>query len=202
MTPEERKERSRARSAAWRKANHERALVAVRAWRKVNKHRQNELSRRWAAQNPERSLEIKKNWYLRWRTKHLEKMAKRWRALAADSDERVYHRVLVRIIEGLPSEVEMAGTVEELIGCSIPEFRSHIESQFRDGMGWGVDGWHIDHILPLSYFNLSDPDEQKACFHYSNTQPLWAYENISKGNRVVIGGVEVRPRSGRKRRQL
>lgn len=50
---------------------------------------------------------------------------------------------------------------------------------------YGKSGWHIDHIKPCASFDLSDPDQQKACFHYSNLQPLWAFDNLSKGAKLV-----------------
>ena len=73
----------------------------------------------------------------------------------------------------------------ELLGCSIEEFKKYIESIFKDGMTWqnhGKFGWHIDHIKPCSRFNLSDIEQQKQCFHYSNLQPLWWWENLKKSN--------------------
>lgn len=73
----------------------------------------------------------------------------------------------------------------EYLGCSIDEFKKHIEKQFKDGMTWKNHGkWHIDHITPLKYGNPSIGDVMKR-LHYTNTQPLWASENISKGNRFV-----------------
>jgi hypothetical protein len=50
---------------------------------------------------------------------------------------------------------------------------------------WALDGWHIDHIRPCCSFDLTDPEQQKKCFHYSNLQPLWAEENWSKGGKWV-----------------
>ena len=47
-----------------------------------------------------------------------------------------------------------------------------------------VTGWHIDHIMPCSNFDLSKPEQQKECFHYTNLQPLWYDENIRKSNKV------------------
>ncbi len=72
----------------------------------------------------------------------------------------------------------------EYLGCTAPELKCHLEGQFRDGMNWdnyGFEGWHIDHIKPLCQFDLTDPDQQKECFHFSNLQPLWAAENLAKG---------------------
>jgi len=71
-----------------------------------------------------------------------------------------------------------------LIGTSIKEFKQHIESQFSEGMSWDNHGeWHIDHIRPLSSFDLTQKAEQLKAFHYTNCQPLWAKDNIRKSNK-------------------
>ena len=74
-----------------------------------------------------------------------------------------------------------------LLGCSFKELKEHIESQFSNGMSWdnygrSKDKWSIDHIRPCVSFDLSDPDEQKACFCYTNLQPLWNIDNWSKNS--------------------
>jgi hypothetical protein len=72
----------------------------------------------------------------------------------------------------------------ELIGCSIKHLRLHLEQQFTSGMSWDNYGdWHIDHIKPCAAFDLADPAQQRECFHYTNLQPLWASDNLSKGAR-------------------
>ena len=71
----------------------------------------------------------------------------------------------------------------ELLSCSIENLKNHLESQFKEGMTWdnyNKEGWHIDHIKPCACFDLSKPEEQAKCFHYSNLQPLWAEENLKK----------------------
>lgn len=76
----------------------------------------------------------------------------------------------------------------ELIGCTITEVKLYLESQFTEGMTWdnyGMYGWHIDHIKPCSSFDLTDPEQQKLCFHYTNLQPLWAKDNLSKGDKLL-----------------
>ena len=73
----------------------------------------------------------------------------------------------------------------DLLGCTRQEYRDHLESKFTDGMSWDNYGeWHVDHILPVSSFDQSDPEQQKICWHFSNTQPLWAEDNMAKGSKL------------------
>ena len=75
------------------------------------------------------------------------------------------------------------------IGCDYETLEKHLESQFTDGMNWdnhALDGWHIDHIIPLDYYDLSDPKQFKKACHYTNLQPLWADENIQKSNKILV----------------
>ena len=75
-----------------------------------------------------------------------------------------------------------ASKTKQLLGCSVDDLREHLEKKFTRGMHWGNYGaWHIDHIRPCASFDLTDPEQQKVCFHFSNLQPLWAAENVSKG---------------------
>jgi len=84
---------------------------------------------------------------------------------------------------------QKVGSAVEDLGCSIKELKQYLENKFKNGMTWNNYGdWHIDHIIPLSIFDLkSRNDFLKAC-HYTNLQPLWGKENISKGNRILNGG--------------
>ena len=76
---------------------------------------------------------------------------------------------------------------DELVG-GIENYKRHIESLWEPGMSWDnhtLDGWHIDHREPISSFDLTDPEQQKICFHYLNCQPLWAKDNLSKGGKTI-----------------
>ena len=89
----------------------------------------------------------------------------------------------IRIRDALKGKIKSASTME-LIGCTIDELRSHIESQFKPWMMWENHGlWDIDHIKAMSSFDLSAPAQQHACCHWSNLQPLWATANMKKGCR-------------------
>lgn len=73
----------------------------------------------------------------------------------------------------------------DLVGCSVDFLRGYIEARFTLGMTWenyGYHGWHIDHRIPCAEFDLTDPEQQRQCFHYSNLQPLWALENLVKNS--------------------
>jgi hypothetical protein len=75
----------------------------------------------------------------------------------------------------------------KLIGCSPNFLKRRFESLFSPGMSWGnygfgKDKWTVDHIQPLSSFNLVDPEEYKKANHFTNLQPLWLVSNIKKRN--------------------
>ena len=80
------------------------------------------------------------------------------------------------------NKIKDIGTLE-LLGCSINEVRVHLENQFIGEMSWENSGeWHIDHRRPCASFDLTNLDDQKICFHYSNLQPMWAAENMFKSD--------------------
>ena len=78
---------------------------------------------------------------------------------------------------------------KEYIQCTTEELKAHIEAQFQQGMSWKNYGeWHIDHIIPIKYKQdgkIPTLEEVVQRLHYTNAQPLWAYENLSKGNRYI-----------------
>ena len=79
-----------------------------------------------------------------------------------------------------------ASRTHDVIGCTVAELSQHLQIQFTDGMTWdnyGRNGWHVDHVRPCASFDLTDPDQQRQCFHYTNLQPLWAVDNIRKGSK-------------------
>jgi len=80
-----------------------------------------------------------------------------------------------------------AGSAVSDLGCTIEELKLYLESKFQPGMSWdnwAKYGWHIDHVVPLSSFDLTDPEQLKKACHYTNLQPLWAKDNLTKGNKV------------------
>jgi hypothetical protein len=82
-----------------------------------------------------------------------------------------------------------SGSAVEDLGCSITDFNKYLESLWQPGMNWDNWGkgrpgkWNIDHIIPLSSFDLKDPEQYKKAAHFTNQQPLWAIDNLKKGDR-------------------
>lgn len=73
-----------------------------------------------------------------------------------------------------------------LLGCDLETFKAHLESLFQPGMTWenrGKYGWHVDHVIPLATAKTQE-DIERLC-HYTNTQPLWAEDNHSKGCKIL-----------------
>lgn len=162
----ENKEREKERRARYYQENKEREKEKAAKWRAENKHRQKELSRKWSAENREKiTKQVMQRYY-------------------SDPNFRLVNVLRARVRGAIKNGHKSAKTME-LLGCSIEEVKSHLESQFTEGMTWDNYGkWHIDHIIPCASFDLTDPEQQKKCFHYTNLQPLWATENISKGAKL------------------
>jgi len=79
--------------------------------------------------------------------------------------------------------IKKLNRTNEYLGCTIQEFKNYMEKLFSEGMSWDNHGeWHIDHIRPLSWFDLTKEEEIFKAFHYSNCQPLWAKDNMRKHN--------------------
>lgn len=113
----------------------------------------------------------------------LKKNAKRRERKRSDPEWAMADRLRKRVgraIRDYAPGMKLRQTAQYL-GCTMDEFMMHIESQFLDGMSWdNRDKWHLDHIRPCVLYNLNNLEEQQACFHWSNMQPLWAIDNIKK----------------------
>ena len=140
-----------------------------RNYYRTHKERHNTYSQYYRKAFPEKNKMHRKRAYL---------------AMMADPNRKLKCTLRTRIQKVLKGQRKYEKTMK-LVGCSIPELRQHLESQFLPGMSWenhGIFGWHVDHIKPCSSFDLTDPEQQRLCFHYTNLQPLWALDNIKKGD--------------------
>ena len=92
-------------------------------------------------------------------------------------------RLRSRLRHALKSKgIKKSKSTMELCGCTLDELIAHLEKQFVEDMSWdNRSEWHVDHIRPCASFDLTDIEQQKQCFHFTNLQPLWAADNLKKG---------------------
>ena len=195
---EKRKEYQKAyreKNAEKRKDYHKQYLIEnaekIKEYRLKHREKQRNYNREYKLKNKEKTKEYQKEY----REKNKEKIKK------AKREEYLKKRRktddLFKIIQNLRGRVKSVLKTQnakkfkktlDLIGCT-PEFLKHyLESKFQEGMSWenyGKFGWHIDHIIPCSSFNMLLEEDQKKCFHYTNLQPLWWLDNLKKGNKIV-----------------
>ena len=104
-------------------------------------------------------------------------------------DKRLVHNIRCRLWMAIKDQ---PASMSKSLGFSTYELRNWIESKWQTGMNWENYGcsslkpnWEIDHIKPLSKFDLTNKEEcEKAC-HHTNLQPLWVADNRSKGSKYV-----------------
>lgn len=121
----------------------------------------------------------------RWNGLNRNRLAKYARTRRKEDPQfRLVGALRCRIRLALKGVGKSAHTME-LLGCPIRELRVRLEKQFRPGMTWENYGpvWHVDHIKPCISFDLTNPGEQRRCFHFTNLQPLFARDNLAKGSR-------------------
>lgn len=101
-----------------------------------------------------------------------------------DINHKIKKNLRRRVHHALKGKTKSNNTMK-LIGCTPEYFKEYIESLFLDGMSWDNYGeWHIDHILPCFTFDLSIPEQQEQCFHYSNQRPLWKIDNLKRPKNI------------------
>jgi hypothetical protein len=71
--------------------------------------------------------------------------------------------------------------IHNLTGLPLHTFKYYLESHFEPGMSWdNRKEWHIDHIVPVSSFDITQLADIKKCYHYTNLRPMWANDNLHK----------------------
>ena len=162
----------------------------MKEWREKNKESLKEHQREYRNRDKEKWVEYNKEYNKVYREENRESINENRRKYQSN---RRKTDPWFRLRGGLSSRLNQAikkqgatkdSTTMDLTGCNKDVLISHLESQFTDGMTWDNYGkWHVDHIKPCILFDLLLDTEQKACFHYSNLQPLWAADNLSKSDK-------------------
>lgn len=173
MTSEQRKRVSEAHmgSVPWNKGKSYSAVTGSKNPRWSGGKSRKEVHAKYRAKNPEKVAKWKKDYHER-------------------NKSNPSYLLAINIRKSLLKKLGRKTAKEsqiELVGCSINELRFYIEGKFTEGMTWenhGTHGWHIDHEIPLFMFDLTNEEQKKSAFHYTNLQPLWAQDNLIKGERL------------------
>jgi hypothetical protein len=205
-------ERTKKNQLQWRLDHPEYCKEYNKQYRLLNSDRVKQNKKQWAKDHPESTKKAYKRWYLshkeqkkvsdkKWRTENKDvysAMVSKYRKkkYKTDINFRLASVLRHRINDAIKKSTKGCRKKEhmkELIGCTIDEFKKHLESQFQKGMSWdnyGNNGWHIDHIIPCDFFDLSEYAERKFCFHFTNCQPLWDTDNFHKSNKVSFAAIK------------
>jgi hypothetical protein len=100
---------------------------------------------------------------------------------------KIANRLRQRLCKAIKRNYKNGSAIKDL-GCSVSELKIYLENKFQEKMSWdnwGTKGWHIDHIKPLSSFDLTDRNQFLQACHYTNLQPLWAKDNIAKSDKIL-----------------
>jgi hypothetical protein len=154
----------------YRENNKLKIKLINKEYRKNNKLKIAKKKKIYAQLNRKKINIYKNNWYNN--------------KLKNDIEFRILRRIRNRIYCALVRQKNIKKTKSfiSLVGTNKEHLWKYLKRKFKPGMTKENYGkWHIDHIKPCAAFNLINIKEQKKCFHYTNLQPLWAEENLSKG---------------------
>jgi hypothetical protein len=167
----------------YRQENREKILASKRKWNAANKDKCYAYGYKHRQTNKDKILARNAAWAKANRKKINMRVNKRKRE---DLNFSIGMRLRIRVCQAVRNSGKKSEKSEktiELLGCSIESFRIYIESKFEPGMTW--ENIHLDHIIPCALFDLTKPEHQKICFHFSNYQPLFAPDNESKGAKIL-----------------
>jgi len=100
-----------------------------------------------------------------------------------DQGFRILKNIRTRVKQALRIGSKTGSAIRDL-GCTGEELKRWLELFFPEGMTWDNYGieWHIDHVKPLSSFDLTNREQFLEACNYRNLQPLWAADNLAKGD--------------------
>lgn len=177
--PEKLKEYQKEYQKKWAKKNPEKVKLKRKKYNLKNCEKNKEYCNLWRQNNPD----YKKTYNENNREKNWEYEKKRRKNVLV----KLACNIRCRVKNFLKSKnINKTNKTFNIVGCSPELLKEHLEKQFTEGMSWdnhGRFGWHIDHIIPLSSAN-TDEEIYKLC-HYTNLQPLWAFDNLTKGDKII-----------------
>jgi hypothetical protein len=169
------KEKARIRAKKWRDNNKEKEKITHSKWQKNNKDAVNKINKKWKDSNKEKYLS--------------DRRQKEKRKRESDSFYKFSQNIRILISSSFKrgnKKIKKTTCTENIIGCSIDFFIEYILSKCPEGTelkDFKRFGYHIDHIIPISIAKTEE--EIIKLNHYTNLQPLWWKDNLSKSNKLI-----------------
>jgi hypothetical protein len=175
-------------------------------WKNNNIEKISQYKKEWRLNNQEKIKQYKKEYYIKNFKIIKEKQQKyikdnlkaialqknQWRIQKRNSDIvfKLTETLRARIFSAIKNQSGIKAKKSlDLLGASGKEVKQYIESLWQHNMSWNNYGtknnqWQIDHIIPVTAFDVTKAAEQKKCFHYTNLMPLWKQDNLEKSNKI------------------
>lgn len=190
------KDKKRALDKKYRETHKEQIKEISKTWREKNREHLNETIRENYKNNPEK-FKARQDRYRKLHAEEIKIKNKKYKLEHKDNAKlyeqkrrkeplyRLKCSIRSLIKESIKHKTHKTNTrTEEILGCTIDEFIKYLESKFKEGMTIENHGkWHIDHIIPIS--SAKTEEEVFTLNHYTNLQPLWAIDNLKKGNKII-----------------
>lgn len=168
----------------------------VKSYQSLNRQKIKEYRKMYYLQNKEKEKKQNKQYKL----SHREEINKNKRQrIKEDINYKIACNLRVRLNSVIRGNFKVGSAIAGLM-MSIADFKIYLEERFYSNpktgemMTWenyGPKGWHIDHVVPLSAFDLTDSEQLAKACHYTNLQPMWCFENISKSNKIFNKDTEM-----------
>jgi hypothetical protein len=170
---ERNREKDLERSSNHYYANQEKYIAMAKTRYESDKPKHHEQSKSWAGANPEKKKKI---------------VSDSHRKIRSTPKGNLSSVISKRMNASLRKGMKAGRHWESLVNFTVDDLKSHLEKLFTPKMNWDNYGsyWHIDHKLPIVFFNFDSPEdiEFKICWSLDNLQPLEALKNMSKGGKV------------------
>lgn len=179
-------EKMRQRSRQYYIVHRDELLARGELRQQANQEKINEQARNRYAKNPQKYRQYQKDWRQRNKERTNLKDRKRDQEKYKTDPQFKLTKLLRNRLNASVRNSAKRGSAVRNLGCTIPEFKRYLESQFEPGMSWdnwSKTGWHIDHIKSLYLFDLTNPQDVRRALHYTNMRPMWATDNLQRYRR-------------------
>ena len=177
--------------AIYRKKTKEQRKLSKKIWEDANPDKVKAQSRRSYLKKSSklgvgRNNKLPVNLFLKKEVILARRRYQEWWKRQLNVDYKIKKNIRIRLNKALRGNLKNSSAWSS-VGCSMVEFRSKMEAMFYGSMTWDNYGynWEIDHIIPLTFFNLTDTKQAEISCHLSNLQPLTASDNSSKSNNIL-----------------